>query len=395
MGESLEFGPLEPDERGACREVLARSFSRDDRAEDVDKWFATLPQGDLRCVRRGGDVLAVLCRIPMGQFFGGRSVPTTGISVVGVAPHARGSGLAKALMSGALAEARAEGTALSTLYASTFSLYRSVGYERAGSRFVARVQLSELLPPERDRSVVVRPLEEGDEEAVRANWREWARRHPGNLDRGPYVQNRVLAPGRMPAHGVVFEVDGCVEGHVRWLQMDDEELPYSFQVQDHAALTPRAVNATLRFLADHRSLAGVASWASGPADPLLLALRERQFELAMRYQWMLRLAHLPNALEARGYPRGVEVRLDLDVRDDLLEENAGRWRVTVADGRASVERGGDGTLAADVRALASLYSGFASPDQLALVGGLEGDAASLERAAAAFAGPTPTMADMF
>src|SRR5262245_51321796 len=64
---------------------------------------------------------ATLVRIPMGQYFGGKSVPMMGIAGVAVAPEARGRGIARQLMEETIRECHREGWALSGLYASTQS----------------------------------------------------------------------------------------------------------------------------------------------------------------------------------------------------------------------------------------------------------------------------------
>ncbi|HZM00717.1 MAG TPA: sterol carrier protein domain-containing protein, partial [Planctomycetota bacterium] len=145
----------------------------------------------------------------------------------------------------------------------------------------------------------------------------------------------------------------------------------------------------------------------GPAHPLLLLLAERHYSVALVDPWMLRVVDLPAALEQRGWPAGVRAELRLELSDDVLPENAGRWRLSVAEGSARVARLAPGAPSAargspappvlrlDVRGLAALYSGHLSPGLLQQAGLLDGDAAALELAAALFAGPAPAMADMF
>ena len=48
---------------------------------------------------------------------------------------------------------------------------------------------------------------------------------------------------------------------------------------------------------------------------------------------MLRIVDVAAALEARGYPAGLEAQLELEVEDELLAWNHGRLRLSVADGR--------------------------------------------------------------
>lgn len=80
---------------------------------------------------------------------------------------------------------------------------------------------------------------------------------------------------------------------------------------------------------------------------------------------------------------------------EVLTANAGSWQLRVQDGRGSVEPGGPGSLRIDVRALASLFTGFADPWTLAQTGRLEGTPEDLRAAAAVFAGPLPWMREMF
>ena len=67
----------------------------------------------------------------------------------------------------------------------------------------------------------------------------------------------------------------------------------------------------------------------------------------------------------------------------------------MSGGRAQVSRGGSGAVALDERALASLYTGFFSPALLAREAILEGDASSLARLGALFAGSSPSLCDFF
>jgi predicted acetyltransferase len=60
-----------------------------------------------------------------------------------------------------------------------------------------------------------------------------------------------------------------------------------------------------------------------------------------------------------------------------------------------VTRGGEGTIHLDVRALASLYTGYLGPHDLARTGKLRADASALGDLADAFAGNAPWMCEMF
>jgi predicted acetyltransferase len=107
---------------------------------------------------------------------------------------------------------------------------------------------------------------------------------------------------------------------------------------------------------------------------------------------MLRILDVTKALTDRGYAPGLEENVDLEIADDLIPKNHGRFTLRVADGRARVARGGSGAVRLDIKCLASLYTGFLNPDDAPGLGGPQGDRAKLRKI---FAGPTPWMVETF
>jgi predicted acetyltransferase len=83
------------------------------------------------------------------------------------------------------------------------------------------------------------------------------------------------------------------------------------------------------------------------------------------------------------------------VRDEIVSENQGAWRVEVEGGRATVTKTTGHGVALDVRALATLYSGFRTAEALAWDGLATGSARDLAAATALFAGSTPALVDFF
>jgi predicted acetyltransferase len=148
-------------------------------------------------------------------------------------------------------------------------------------------------------------------------------------------------------------------------------------------------------LADHATLGESVVWHGGADHPLLQLLDDRHYDARGLQHWMLRLVDVPRALEARGYPPLSAVELELEVRDEILPKNAGRLVLAVEAGRGKVRRGGRGSLRADVRALAALYSGYARATALATMGLVEGDREALAKADALFASAAPSMPDFF
>ncbi|PTL83671.1 enhanced intracellular survival protein Eis [Vitiosangium sp. GDMCC 1.1324] len=390
-----DFGPPRGEqELAAAEDIVCQAFAMP--PEEGRVWRQKIEAGgaQLRVLRQGGPVAATLIHFSMGQWFGGRRIPLVGIAGVGVAPARRGQGSGVRLMQACLQELRGQGVPLVGLYPSTQPLYRRVGFEQAGSRFEIRVRLSGL--DFQERSLSLRPVEASDLPALHDVYRRCAQRQQGWLDRGPYIWNRVTHPRGETAYGYLVEGPSGVEGYV---YLSRRSLPQSIHQElsltDLIALTPAAGRRLLSFIGDHRSLTDEVVWRGGPADPLLLLLREQTYQVKHLFHWMLRVLDVPAVLQARGYPAGYSGALHLEVEDELFPENRGRFVLEVENGVAEVRPGGDGDVKLHVRALAALFSGFLSPAALQFVGVLEADEASLRTAAALFSGPPPAMPDMF
>src|SRR2546430_1369377 len=88
-------------------------------------------------------------------------------------------------------EADLEALAPSTLYPSTFGLYRKAGYEIAGTHCRFTLQLRQLGRQRRPLAISALGTDQPEVEEV---YRDVARCRTGYLDRGPYIWNRVRRP---------------------------------------------------------------------------------------------------------------------------------------------------------------------------------------------------------
>ncbi|AKU90963.1 GNAT family N-acetyltransferase [Vulgatibacter incomptus] len=392
MENSTAFGVPSPAEKDTLAGILALAFAFP--VEDSRAWLDRVLIENVRVHREDERVAGGLIAYPLGQWFGGRSVPMAGIGGVGVEPAAQGKGVATRMMRTAMRELAAEGYALSCLYPATQPLYRRAGYERAGSNFEIRVPANLLALG--DRSLPLRPATPKDLEAIRALHREHGRARPGSVDRSPQLWQRILDPWRTPKPtGFVVERDGAIDGYCFFARTHKPEGRQALKVNDMVAASPQAATRLLTFLGDHQSLVDDVSWSGGDADPLLALLREPRHSVEIRDVWMLRILNVAKALSARGYPRGFSASLDLEIFDEVIPTNRGRFVLDVAGGEARVRSGGDGSLKMHVRGLAPLYTGYLPASNLALIGLLEGDEAAQELATALFAGPAPAMSDFF
>ncbi|MFG0243088.1 MAG: enhanced intracellular survival protein Eis [Phycisphaerales bacterium JB054] len=356
----------------------------------------------LRVLREAdGSLAASLIVIPMGQYFGGRSVEMEGIAGVAVPPEGRGKGAGLRLMRAQVRDAAARGVPVSCLFASTQSLYRQVGYEQAGVVFQTTLPLRTV--GVRERGMVVRELTDADQPAIAACYARYAARYDGMLDRGAYVWGRTRSNRGEVRRGFGFFGEGgggeALEAYVFFAQRRKASTGrHDVAVSDLAFVTARGGRRLLGFLSDLATVGDDATFDGAAVHPLMGLMGQQYFTSRFVDVWMLRLNLVREALEARGYAPGVRAEFVVEVEDDLVEANAGAWRVRVADGRAEVERArgdvrGVAVMRCDVRGLAAVYAGYCSATSAAGLGWVEGEALAVVDGV--FAGDGGWMVDRF
>jgi predicted acetyltransferase len=399
---STFIGPIKSSkELVALLDILAPTFNFS--RQQGEQYSAIVGKKNYRVFREGSAILGGCALLPLGQFFGGKSVPMMGVAAVGIAPEHRGRRIATALMQSALREMHRTGWPLSALYPATLPLYRSVGYEQAGVRYEVRIPAKTMIFRRQESDLELRRITTKDEPAIKEVYRTKAAHCAGNLDRSDFIWHRVRTPRGQATQGfmVVNRTTGKPEGYTYYLQKECPEAPYSLHVTDLVAVTPAAGRRLLSFFADHRSMTHEIIFQGTPDDPILKLLPERNYTARLLDHWMVRIVDVPAALLARGFPVGLSAEVHLDVEDDLLVANNGRFVLELRNGAPHVHSGGRGDLKVDIRGLASLYSGHLNPHQLLFTGQLQtqgrAKAASqaLEAATATFGGPSPWLPDMF
>ncbi|GJQ30842.1 MAG: hypothetical protein HBSAPP03_27260 [Phycisphaerae bacterium] len=360
-------------------------------------WARMHAPGSLRVLRDapGAPPAACLVRIPMGQWFGRRRVPMVGIAGVGVRHERRGAGLARRMMAACIRDLAAEGVALSTLYASTRPLYRSVGYEAAGSRYRYAVPIEKFAG---DRAAAtLRELTRDDDAAIAACYDACAADQNGVLDRGAYCWQRVWKFREDEFRGFgAWSPAGQLDGYVMIHQKRNPEFgKHDVLLSDIAASSPAAWAALRAFIAGFGTMGDRVIWYGGATHPLYTALAHPWGTVELHEPWMTRVVSVPAALNARGYDPGVRARACFEVADDLVESNRGTWTLEVEGGRGAASRGGSPGAKVSIRGLAAIFTGYLTPCDAVLAGLCEGDAATLTALRSIFAGPSPWMGDFF
>ncbi|MDK2971903.1 MAG: hypothetical protein PWP23_1658 [Candidatus Sumerlaeota bacterium] len=348
----------------------------------------------LRVLVENGEMNAAAMVHPWRQYFGGQPIASSGPGALAVAPEARGKGVATRLLRHILDEGRAAGVPLSVLYPASRQLYAKAGYAPGGWR------ISRLFDPAkigmRKPELPVRRMTEADHAAVRALHDRAARLTNGWLGRPEYRWKSLLGSGDELRAGWIVEQQGEAVGYaVTSVVLRGEKR--LLQVEDQAALNPAAAKSLLSFIGGQAFQAHGLLWHGGSFEIIdaLLPENAHKIEIDRWLEWCLRIADVPAALEARGYPESLDTELHLDVADDWYPENCGRFLVTIRGGKADVKRGGEGRVRIDVRALATLYASHRAPSEVMMTGALCGPPCDIEQLGFAFRGPASGMADMF
>lgn len=382
---SLQFGSItDLSELEALGRLLMSCFQFRDWSMFVDR----VGQENLVRVRQGERIVAGLGIYRAGQWLGGECLPMAAIAAVGVAPEVRGQGVAAHLLRETLQQLHHEGIPIATLYASTQRLYRKVGFEPAGNNCRYSLDVTSLQPFDRD--LPMYPLDPAQDSILRSLYTRWAHPQMGLMERSPGLWDRRRA-SETPIE--VFGVGDTADpqGYILYDQPDVNTMA----IRDLIALTPAAARRIWTFIADHRSLVKQASWYGPVVDPHLSLLPEQTFQVDLLERWLLRIIHVPQALQMRGYPADLEAELHLQVEDDLIPANSEPLILSISQGKAEVKPGGRADLQISIRGLAPLFTGLLTPVQLQWLGYGQGSAETLATATRIFAGSEPWFLDRF
>lgn len=398
MRSSVELRPpRDAAERSALEAIVFQSFAGFGLPrERTEIWMELVGDENLRVALRDGALHGGFGVFDFGQWFGGRRLRSAGIGCVGVLPEARGTGFGSGMMQSAIREFHRDGYVLSVLFPSTVPVYRAAGYEPAGVRVHYVLKPHQIQTGERE--LRVRPLTDADRPVVAELYRNWAATQNGCVDRSPRRWRYLLEIAPNPIYAYVFEPPGGgpIEGHCIFTQKGDGMGPYTIYARDVLFTTPRAGRRLLSLLADHASTAGEVMFEGGCNEPLLTLLRDKGAEIRWYVWWMLRIVNAERALAERGYPRQIDGEFAVEIEDDVIPENCGRFTLSVRRGEARVSRGGSGpAIRTGIRGLAPLLTNSHDARQLQRAGLLDGPDELLAEASAIFAGPPPWMSEKF
>ncbi len=387
MTSLFEYGTIsETEDIQKLGDILDQCFNFS--PENSKVYFQRIGLENFRVIRQGKQILGGLAILQMGQWFGGECVPMAGIAAVGVAPEHRGSGAALELLRQSLREIYDRGLPISTLYAATQRLYRKVGYEQGGSRCFWEMPTNSI--QQSDRSIPMQPVIPLRDQFHKL-YHQQAKVTNGYLARNQAIWEEVI---KQPTYAYLIGEETQQEGYIIFTQKQENHSNL-IEIHDWVLLTATAVRRFWTFISDHRSQIEKVRWRNSTIDFLTLMLPEQTAKIIYSKHWMLRVINVCNALEKRGYPQQLEAQLHLEIQDDLIAENNGKFILTVANGRGEVTKGGKGELQLHINGLSPLYTGLFTPYQLQQTGYLQATEKALSVATQMFAGSLPWMPDFF
>jgi predicted acetyltransferase len=294
-------------------------------------------------------------------------VPAGHVTFVSVAATARRRGVLTRFMSRQLADIRAAGEPIAALWASEGRIYQRFGYGSAARRLTLAADTREVRltagepagrlregKPAQLREWIAKVYDEAC--AQRPGWSDRATRHWDYRLADPESWRR----GASSLRAVVHEGDHGVDGYALFRVSDkwDEGGPAGeVRILEQVATSPSGYAALWHFLLTMDLTRTATMWYLSIDEPLQFMVNEpRRLATRMSDGLWVRVVDVPAALAARRYAAGVDVVID--VTDNLLSANTGRWRLVGSASAAScVATSEPADLSCDVSVLGTAYLG--------------------------------------
>ncbi|WP_255491807.1 MULTISPECIES: GNAT family N-acetyltransferase [unclassified Actinotalea] len=328
-----------------------------------------------------GELVGLHASYPFTTFpVPGARTPVAGLTWVAVHPAHRRRGLLRAMIADHVGRSLARGEAVSALTAAEPAIYGRFGYGMAMRRLALTIPRGAALrdvPGWRDVRVRLERLDPERHDALvhrlhgAVERPGWATRDTPELRRVFLDDPEPLRDGAETLRIAVAEREGEPVGYAmfRRTPVRDPAGPRGrVDVREIMAAEPAAARALWGVLVDLDLMATTEAHHLPVDDPIADLLVDLRAALPRTpdHVWV-RVLDVPAALAARRYAAPVDVVLE--VTDDLVPANTGRWHLRGdAEGAEVAPASRDADLALDVRELGTAYLGGTSLAALAGAG---------------------------
>src|SRR6516164_2824025 len=418
MTERYLLRPIVTEEFDQYCNVPVQAFNETDELSDVVEHERMVFEFDRSIAAFDGDAIVGTAAAYTFQLtVPGGVVGAAGVTFVSVMPDHRRRGILSAMMRHQLADIAARGEPVAALYASESVIYGRYGYGCASHQLSLTIRrgegaLRQAAAGSGDGSLQLRAVQPEDKRSELGQVYDSVLLHrPGMLARDDRWWQAILSDpefvrrGRSPQKCLLACDDSAPRGYALYRtkpDWDDDGLPYGgLSVREFIAADGAAAAALWTDLLTRDLIGEVTARMRPVDDPLLDMLADRRRARAYLSDGLwVRLVDVSAALTSRRYSCPAD--LVIEVTDDLLPANAGRWRLQCPGpgetGTATCKRT---TAAADILLpVAALGAGYLGGVRLGALGtaGLitecsKGALAVLS--AAMYSDPAPWCASMF
>ncbi|MDG4797706.1 GNAT family N-acetyltransferase [Micromonospora sp. WMMD1082] len=340
-----------------------------------------------------GNLIGKAADLHDDQWWTGRAVPAADVAGVAVAPEARGTGVARALLRTLLRGAHDRGAAISALFPTTPAPYRACGWEITGQLRTLDLPTATLPRHRTDPALTVRAGTTADLPATAELHRRVAHHRNGLLTR----THPRFTTGELPYDGLTLvEHDGTLVGYAGWNRGRGYGPTAVLTVEDILATTDDAARALAGVLASWHSVTPTLRLTPLPGDAVSARLPLEHAREHERQPWMHRPVDVARAVQTRGWPAHTRGEVTFTLTDDLADWNTGTWQLAVDGGQAHLRRvTTDADLHLTVRGFALLYTATATARTLAETGLLTHTTADPSALDLLAAGPPAQLVDYF
>jgi predicted acetyltransferase len=400
MSDSYPIRPINDSELPVFAQVAHLAFNSARPAEGMVELDRLVFEAERSLAAfDGGQPVGTTVAYSFGLTVPGGSVDAAGVSFVAVLPSHRRRGILTSLMNRQLADIAAGGEPVAVLFASESAIYGRFGYGSAAHHLAFLIRRGDGLPRVPDPALRLRLAEPKEViKDLRAVYEPVMEGRPGMITRNDAWWNASLADPEFARDGfsalrcVLAEDQSGPRGYALYatkLDWDSDAIPNGeLVVYELHGIDPAASAALWADLLS-RDLMGAVRVRRRPVDdPLLHQLADpRRARATIADGLWVRLVDLPAALRRRRYACPLD--LVIEVADDLLPSNAGRWRLRAGGlgdlAEPSCERTtADADITLGISALGAAYLGGTRLGSLASAGlASEGRAGAIRELSAA------------
>lgn len=335
--------------------------------------------------------------IPFKVNFHGVSYKMNGIGDVMSYPEFGGHGAITSLMQQAFSDMRKDGVSLSYLAPFSYEFYRRFGYEEVFDRAVYRIHNTDLprIKLAEERGTFLRlPLSEAITLIDEVYENNEQSRH-GGLKRAAWWWHYLVLKHPRWQVGVYLEDDQSAAGYVIYETRGD-----TFKIQELMYTNQISYQYLLRFICQHESMFANFEYADGDPKgyPDVMA-NPYAVNVSIQPYMMARIINLQKFIA--DYPFIQKVKsLRLGIRDALIPQNNGIWRLKVNVNGTSFEKVSENErnmadIHLDIQNLTKALMGYRQLMYLKRVGAISGNLDAVQNLGNALQADSPMLWDYF